>query len=253
MDRLESILRRFQRPLFHGPGASLLRDLLTPAADVGLPILADDVAGYGADTIAPAAALPFAGGAFDLYCSVMALHAVNDLPGALREAARVLEPDGLFIAVFPGERTLFELREVLGRAETAVTGRLAPRVAPFVAVRDGGTLLQHAGLALPVADVATTTVTYRDPARLFGDLRGAGETSALAEGPRGALRRDVIAEAMRLYAETYPAPGGGISVTVDLVTLTGWKPHPRQPKPLEPGSGRVSLAEAIKAGGPSDN
>src|SRR5581483_7081193 len=43
---------------------------------------------------ADAAALPFAVAAFDLVLAFMSLQDVEDLDGALREAARVLEPGG---------------------------------------------------------------------------------------------------------------------------------------------------------------
>jgi SAM-dependent methyltransferase len=44
--------------------------------------------------LADAAALPFADASFDLVVAFMSLQDVDDLGGALREAARVLEPDG---------------------------------------------------------------------------------------------------------------------------------------------------------------
>src|SRR5262245_34668280 len=52
--------------------------------------------------------VPFAEGAVDLYASVLTLHAVNDLPGALAQARRSLKPQGLFIAALFGAETLRE-------------------------------------------------------------------------------------------------------------------------------------------------
>lgn len=46
--------------------------------------------------IADAAALPFADGAFDCVVAHLSLQDVDDLPQAVREAARVLEPNGRF-------------------------------------------------------------------------------------------------------------------------------------------------------------
>lgn len=46
--------------------------------------------------LADAAALPFPDGAFDCVIAFMSLQDVDDLEGAVREAARVLEPDGRF-------------------------------------------------------------------------------------------------------------------------------------------------------------
>ncbi len=246
MDRLETVLKRFETAIIHGPGGTLLRNALTPKADVGDVTLIDELEGPGVDVVAPADALPLPSGYADLIVSMMALHAVSDLPGALVEARRVLKPDGLFIGIFPGERTLHELRSALQTAEAAVTGRVAPRVLPFVAVKDGGALLQRAGFALPVADVIRTTVEYESPLKLMAELRGAGETSHLVAGSKGALRRDVIAKMAEIYKTEFGRDDGYIPATIDLVTVTGWAPHQSQPKPLKPGSGKVSLAEAVQ-------
>ena len=247
MDRLESVLRRFERALLCGPGAPHLRDRLTEAADVGRVVCACETArlsrALGADLAAWPDALPFADASFDLVVSSMALHAVDDLPRALAEARRVLAPDGLFLALFPGERTLEELRGSLREGEAAVTGRLAPRVMPMVAVRDGGGLLQRTGFALPVADTVTVRARYGDPARLLSDLRAMGETNIGAAGPRGAMRRDAAAAAMAAYPRD---ADGRAPARFDLVALTGWAPHQSQPKPLAPGSARASMADAIR-------
>ena len=244
IDRLESVLRHFERGIVHGPGAGLVRERLTDAADVGDLVTADDLPGEDLET--EAAALPLEDDSIDLAVSFMALHAAYDPLAVLRELRRVLRPDGLVMAILPGERTLHELRAALRTAESNVTGGMSPRVAPMMAVRDGGSLLQAAGFALPVADVDRVAVEYTDPARLFSDLRGTGETSNLLEGPKGALRRDVLMATITAYREQFPGADGGIRATVDLIALTGWKPHASQPQPLKPGSATASMSDAMK-------
>ena len=41
---------------------------------------------------------------YDLAVSLLALHQVDDLPGALVQLRRALKPDGLLIAALPGRR-----------------------------------------------------------------------------------------------------------------------------------------------------
>lgn len=244
-DRLESVLRQFDRALIQGPGAGHLADRLTPAAGVGEVTLSAEVEGLtGGGVCAAADALPFADSAFDLVVSLMALHAVDDLPKALVEARRLLRPDGLFIALFPGEQTLSALRVALRTGEASVTGGLSPRISPMVAVRDAGGLLQRAGFALPVADTVLVPVRYADPIRLFADLRAMGETNAASSGPRGAMRRDVFAASLAALEET--RQNGKIPIRFELIALAGWAPHESQQKPLPRGSGRESMAEAVR-------
>src|SRR6202789_990146 len=66
----------------------------------------------------------------DLVTSTLALHAVNDLPGALVQIRRKLKPDGLFLGALFGGETLHELRDAFAAAEIETTGGISPRVAP---------------------------------------------------------------------------------------------------------------------------
>ena len=189
--------------------------------------------------------LPFAGETFDLVTSLLSLHWVNDLPGALIQLRRAMKPDGLFIGAFFGGDTLTELRHSLAEAEIEVEGGLSPRVSPFADPRDVGGLLQRAGFALPVVDSDRVTVRYDNALKLMSDLRGMGETNALAERRRQPIKRRTLFRAAEIYAEKFGLPDGRIPATFEIVMATGWAPHESQQKPLQPGSAAHSLAEAL--------
>lgn len=183
-------------------------------------------------------------GGFDLAVSVLSLHSLNDLPGALVQIRRALKPDGLFLAAVFGGNTLQEMRDSFAAGELETTGGVSPRVAPMADVREFGALLQRAGFAMPVADVERTTVRYRDFFTLAADLRAMGETNALA-GRLGRLRRDTLAAALAHYQTHHADPDGRLRATFDIVYLTGWAPDESQPKPLKPGSAKMRLADAL--------
>ena len=183
-------------------------------------------------------------GAHDLVVHAMGLHWADDPVGQLIQCRRALAPDGLFLGVMLGGRTLQELRAVLAEAETAATGGLSPRVAPMAEIRDLGALLFRAGLALPVADGLALDVSYRDLRHLAADLRAMGEGNALADrGPP--LSRAALDHADRLYATHFGRDDGRITATFELIFLTGWEPHDSQQRPLRPGSAAHRLAEAL--------
>lgn len=190
--------------------------------------------------------LPFEPGSFDLVTSVLSLHAVNDLPGALIQIRRALKPDGLFIAALFGGATLHELRESFAAAESEISGGMSPRVAPFADVRDLGHLLQRAGFSLPVTDTERTTIRYREFATLVSDLRALGETNALTLRSRKFLRRDVLAAALAHYAADHAEVDGRFRATFDVAYLTGWAAHESQQKPLAPGSATSRLADVLQ-------
>ncbi len=201
--------------------------------------------GFGPDIAVPddeTLALPEA--AFDLVVHGLCLHSANDPVGQLVQMRRALKPDGLMLAALFGGETLHELRHALAQAEAAVEGGLSPRVAPMGDVRDLGGLLQRAGLALPVADATTLTVTYETPLHLMRDLRAMGESNAMTER-RGSLRRETLAKALEIYQAEFALPDGRIPATFEIIFLTGWAPSATQPKPLRPGSATARLAEAL--------
>ncbi len=186
--------------------------------------------------------LPFADHSFDLVVSAGVLDSVNDLPGALVLARRVLRPDGLLLAAFAGGGSLPTLRACLREAEGE---RPVARLHPQVDVRAAGDLLMRAGFALPVADTETLTVRYRSLSGLFSDLRGMGAANMLAT--RWPLSRATLARMDDAFAARADADGR-TTERLEIVYLTGWGPDPSQPKPARRGSATASLAEALKPG-----
>lgn len=227
-ERLSEVNRTFTSPAVVSGFPGLWRDLLPDAVQV-----ADDEV------------LSLTAGAHDLVIHAMALHWANDPLGQLVQCRRALRPDGLLIAVLPGGRSLHELRTALAEAEAQVTGGLSPRVLPMGEIRDLGGLMQRAGFALPVADSLEQRVEYRDFPSLMADLRLGGEANALAGRLRRFTRREVLARAGAIYADSFATPEGRLPATAELVFLTGWAPHESQQQPLRPGSARARLAEAL--------
>jgi SAM-dependent methyltransferase len=193
-------------------------------------------------------ALPFAANHFHLAVSALALQYVNDLPGALVQIRRILLPDGLFLGCLIGGRSLYELRDCLNRAETEVYGGISPRIAPFADVRDMGGLLQRAGFAIPVADCESLNVRYDHMFALMADLRAMGATNFLFERSRKPARRALFLRAAEIYAQRFADKDGRIRATFELIFLSGWSPHESQQKPLQPGTAKMRLADALGKG-----
>ncbi len=230
VDRLSAVTRRFERGLWIGdrlPGEIV-------------PFAASWTCGdFTAEEVL------VTDGPFDLAVSLFSLQWINDLPGALVQIRRHLNPDGLFLGAMLGGNTLRELREAFAHAETATRGGISPRVAPLADVRDLGGLLQRAGFAMPVADVERLCVRYGDFFGLARDLRAHGLTNVMAERSRMPLRRDTLAALLAHYAGHYADRDGKLLASFDTLYLTGWVPHESQQKPLQPGSAKARLAEAL--------
>ncbi len=229
-ERLTEVNRQFRAPLIVTAFPDIWRDVALGARIIG----DDDV-------------LDVSPGGFDLVIHGMAMHWANDPVGQLIQCQRALQPDGLFLAAFPGGRTLHELRASLAEAESILMGGLSPRVLPMGEIRELGALLMRAGFALPVADSLLVNASYRDLFHLAQDLRSMGETNALSARLRHFARRTLFAEAARQMTSAFPAEDGRVKTTYELMFLTGWAPHPSQQKPLKPGSAISRLVDALGA------
>ena len=248
-DRLAAVLRRFDVAVDLGSPGEAVREALTRSNLVGTVVKADTILPAarhpGQFLVADEEALPFGDGTLDLVVSVLALHLVNDLPGALVQIRRALKPDGLFLAALLGGDTLSELRQSFAAAESEVEGGASPRVAPFADLRALGALLQRAGFALPVTDVDRITVRYDSALALMGDLRRMGATNTLIARRRTPLRRATLMRATEIYAERFSDADGRVRATFEMIWLSGWAPHPDQQQPLRPGTAKTRLADAL--------
>lgn len=194
--------------------------------------------------IADPDALGLSAESYDLIIAPLALHWAQDLPGTMIQIAHALRPDGLVMMSLPGPETLRELRHALIAAESEVAGGAARRVDAFTDIRDAGGLLQRAGLALPVVDQESVTVRYPSVEGLIADLRGFGATCASDTPP---FPRKAIPMLQRSYRDQFGDADGRLPASFNIVSLSAWKPHESQQKPLRPGSAKARLADALSA------
>ncbi len=246
LGRLEVVERRFQRALVLGAADGQLAAGLVAK---GIHVVSADASFVAARATGGVQCdedrLPFADGAFDLVMSAGVLDSVNDLPGALLLARRVLKPDGLFMAGFAGAGSLPCLRAAMLQADLAGDVGVAPRIHPQVDVRSAGDLLSRAGFALPVADGEALDARYRSLDGLLADLRFGGQGSVLS-GQRPHLGRMQAAAAHGAFLGQADADGR-VTETFEIVYLIGWAPDESQPRPARRGSAVTSLAAALKS------
>ena len=256
VERLDEVRRGFSVGLELGCHRGALTERLIGRGDIDTLIVTDlspacasrarDAAPGAMILAADEEALPFAPGQFGLVVSCLALHWVNDLPGALIQARRALKPDGLFLAALIGGGSLSRLRDTMMQAEIEIEGGASPRVSPFADVRDAGALLQRAGFALPVVDRDEITASYENPLALMRDLRLMGEANAVGERRGGFSRRETLLRAAAIYEEAGQDKEGRVPASFEIIYLTGWAPDASQPKPLRPGTAQTRLADALE-------
>ena len=145
----------------------------------------------------------------DLVWSNMRLHLAPDPVALMKQWRAALAADGFLMCTTWGPGSLPELRE-LYRSEG-----WGPAHAPFVDMHDLGDMMVEAGLADPVMDQETLTLTYSSPDRLLAELRelGLNADPARFAGLRTAAWRQRLHQALAARA----GKDGRIAVTWELV------------------------------------
>lgn len=245
--RLNLINRQFTRTGLIGQTSKDQREKLEATGKFGHIVCSPH------DAVFDASLLPFADNSLNAIIALEGLATVNDLVGTFIQARRALKGDGLFLAILACDTTLTELRQAFAFADQQTSAKPKPRVAPFADIRQLGSLLQRAGFALPVADVARHRLRYDGLKDLMQDLRRLGRTNCLTDRPKSISRRDTFYTADKYYAEKFADDDGRVTATLELALLTGWAPHARQPKPLKPASAQVSLATVLTTSRSDEN
>ena len=252
-DRLELMRRHFDLCLDIGAHDGRLAQHFAGLGKIGHMIHTDPADGFalaskqhGSGVVHALGDLPYKPESFDAVFSCLSLHWVDDLPGLMMQARRLLKPDGLLLVSLLGGNSLAELKQALAEAEQDITGGLSPRCVPMADISDIGGLMSRAGLALPVADSDRLTVNYPHMFKLMEDLRGMGEQNAMLARLKTPTRRRVFMRAAEIYQQRFARADGQIPASFEIVTVTGWAPHENQQKPLRPGTAAHRLASALE-------
>ncbi|SNB53489.1 Methyltransferase domain-containing protein [Arboricoccus pini] len=229
-ERFADIARPTERVLELGSTHGILRHALAAIGRLPPVLIESDLTSatlekQGCCLVLDEERLPFKPASFDAVLSVMALHKLNDLPGALSQIRLCLRPGGFFLAALPGGDTLHELRFALAQAELASSGGAAARVHPSIDVRDMGALMQRAGFALPMADLDRIDVTYPDVLALIRDLRAMAETSLLVQAKdQPPLNRALLQATQSAYVANFGLATGRLPASFDILFVIGWQP-----------------------------
>lgn len=115
---------------------------------------------------------------FDLVISCQSLHLVNDLVGSFIQIRKILKDKGLFIANFPAEGSLANLRTACMEADS-ILGKASPKIAPFIEIKSLGNLLQRSGFHMPITDLDKLIIEYKDFSQALRDLKFMAEGNIL--------------------------------------------------------------------------
>jgi NADH dehydrogenase [ubiquinone] 1 alpha subcomplex assembly factor 5 len=173
--------------------------------------------------------LPFRDGAFDLVICCGVLDTVNDIPGALILARRILQPNAPFIASFLGNSSLPAFKAAILKAQGGVA-----RTHPLLDVRTAGDLAQRAGFSMPVVDQDRIDVHFSKLSNLVSDVRRNGfQNCLLIKHP---LTRSEWTAVFDSLPERFPE-------VFTSINLFAWSPAPKELRSTGPKRSIRSIRE----------
>lgn len=169
--------------------------------------------------------LPFRDSTFDMVVSNMAYQWSGDITLAFSEARRVLKPGGLFAFSTLGPSTFFELKNCLREAGLTQPPHSAS-FKTYTEVRSSLTAPGEAGCAgldIIAMDCRNLVRTYRDMWDLLKKVKRIGAAPRSGQGGDGLGIGTALKRASKIYRGRYPARGGGVTATYELITAVAKK------------------------------
>ena len=162
--------------------------------------------------------LPLADNSVGMIWSNLALQWCNDLDAAFSQAARVLQPEGLYMFSTFGPDTLKELRIATSNDHT--------HVSRFIDMHDIGDALIRNGFSTPVLDVERYTLTYDNVKGVMHDLKSIGANNATFGRARGLQGRGFLQNLTQHYEQFRSDTienGGKLPATFEVIYGHAWK------------------------------
>lgn len=211
-----------------GNMAALLKDIFIEAAvyatDLALPMLEKTRERLGAKSILTASdceALPFIGSTFDMAVSSLAYQWAQDPGLAFREAGRILRPGGLLFFATLGPATLGELRSCYNETSTDVR---YPGAEAYPCTETITSLIKEAGLEIVSLEGHIVKRRYASIYGLIRTLKMIGAAPAHRHRTQAGRTDITLRKAGRIYDERFPAQGGGILATYEVILVSARKP-----------------------------
>lgn len=174
----------------------------------------------------------------ELIISHLQLHLSKNPRQDLLTLGKALKGDGLLLASMLGQESFKEFK-LSFEALNEVKGM------PLPDVRDIGGLLTNLKFALPVVDRDVIQLSYPDFESLYADMHLFGLKNFYPTN-KGLQGKKSWQAMEAYYKKHFTNKNGDLILSLELITLTAFRPHKSQPKPLERGSAELSLSDFLK-------
>lgn len=154
---------------------------------------------------------------YDIIISIGQLQWINDPLSYLTTIKTMMNSNGVFYGIFPGEDSFKEVHKALIKADMTLSKGAPQRIIPMISASDALNLMQAAHLGNPLVHVVSLELQHNTLIELLNDIRYMGAGNPFSDRSENKTPKKLFALADFHLKGRHPY----IESTVDLVVMIG--------------------------------
>jgi SAM-dependent methyltransferase len=154
---------------------------------------------------------------YDIIISMGQLQWINDPLTYLNTLKNMLNSNGVFYSIFPGEDSFKDVHKALIKADMTLSKGAPQRIIPMISASDALNLMQAAHLGNPLVHVVSLELHHNSLIELLNDIRFMGAGNPFSDRSKHKTPKKLFAVADFHLKGRHPY----VESTVDLVVMIG--------------------------------
>ena len=159
---------------------------------------------------------------FDLIISNFYLHLTNNFNLLLKNIHHTLNNKGFFIATIPGINCFHELKNSMMLADIEIYGGMYRRFVDFFSIDIINSLLKKNNYKIPVIEVDTLELRYKEFSSLLRDIRYLGNSNIYKDRKKSFERKIYFKKVEEIYSKKY-SNNSHFILQLEIIYITAWK------------------------------
>ena len=159
---------------------------------------------------------------FDLIISNFYLHLTNNFNLLLKNINHTLSNKGFFIATIPGINCFHELKNTMMLADIEIYGGMYRRFVDFFSVEIISSLLKKNNYKIPVIEVDTLELRYKEFSSLLRDVRYLRNSNIYKDRKKSFERKIYFKKVEDIYSKKY-SNNNQFILQLEIIYITAWK------------------------------
>lgn len=182
---------------------------------------------------------------FDIIVSNFYIHLTNNFDLLIKNIHESLTNNGFLICTLPTNKTFYELKECMIKADLEIYGGAYQRFVSGLNIEKISNILKKNNYKIPVISKDITEIRYTKFSSMLKDIRYLGSSNIYKNRKQTFESKNYFKKVEELYWKNY-SYDNKLILKFEIINLTAWKHDKSQQQPLRPGEAKFSLKDALK-------